>query len=50
MPKSRPSMGSFIKLTRYGGKIALSSLIESVSNNALPLIIGKQFGSVQLGL
>lgn len=50
VPKSRPSMGSFIKLTRYGGKIALSSLIESVSNNALPLIIGKQFGSVQLGL
>lgn len=49
-PAGTPSKASFLKMTSFGGRIALSSLIESTSNNALPLLIGKSFGSLDLGL
>ncbi|SDS14911.1 lipopolysaccharide biosynthesis protein [Winogradskyella sediminis] len=48
-PNALPTISSFKKLFGYSSKIALSGLIENLSNNLLPLIIGKFYGAASLG-
>jgi O-antigen/teichoic acid export membrane protein len=48
-PETLPSWLSFKKLFGYGSKIAVSSLIENIIINLLPLMIGKFYGAASLG-
>lgn len=49
-PKRKFSKESFKELFGFGSKLLLSSLLDTIYNNAYGLIIGKQFSAAQLGL
>ncbi|NAZ95985.1 lipopolysaccharide biosynthesis protein [Vibrio toranzoniae] len=49
-PKDKFSNESFKELFGFGSKLLLSSLLDTIYNNAYGLIIGKQFSAIQLGL
>jgi teichuronic acid exporter len=49
-PKQKFSNKSFKELFGFGSKLLLSGLIDTVYKNAYGLIIGKQFGGIELGL
>ncbi|MDC3212108.1 lipopolysaccharide biosynthesis protein [Pseudoalteromonas distincta] len=49
-PKQKFSKKSFKKLFKFGSKLLLSGLLDTIYNNIYSLIIGKQFTAIQLGL
>lgn len=49
VPKSRFSWNSFSGMFRYGSKLLVSGLLDTIYNNLISLIIGKKYSPATLG-
>lgn len=50
IPKKKWSRDSFNYLWGYGNKLILSSLLEKIYQNIIPIVLGKYFSTYDLGL